>query len=435
MIRKANQDTVGGSRPRERVCDFPPAAMPQQGTPALNNLNGKSRESRATGKTFWDILSEIRQTLTLKKASFAAIGTFLPCIILWVVVHKVSEPGKEISLLGVVKYVKAELKTENSTSVDPVTRNREQVVGFLPPGQHLYNIAVILNGDTHYAHEVLFGFRSTLEKVLQKTYYRPYFEIATGEAGRDGDNKNYEVFERLLAKFSGKPDLLVAIGTRVSEYAKKYYGDKQQIVFIAVTNPVRSGLVSHLGRDSTRKNIAGVIYGLPAEKTLQFYFNTFPGKRLGYIYNSLYPQDQFYRDDLKAALLSRETSSEVVFIETSEPRLTPEQRAEADVFFGRYYLSQNAREFIRNSPDAVFVGSLMRNVLEEQVLVYGVNDRELGALAAEDIVLKHLEGTAFSEIPILRSKKPVIGVSLKAARKYGITIPSNIVDKADSVIR
>ena len=359
------------------------------------------------------------------------VAVVIGFIVLWITVHSLAPPCTPVDL-SIIKYT----KRCKSSGDEPKNAAAVQVLRQPSEDQKLYKVAVVLNGEMHYAHEVLYGFRSTLDDMIPETGYRAYFEIATGNSSRKEDVKNQETFERLLAKFQGEPDLLVTIGTRVSEFAKERYGDKQSIVFIGVTDPVASGLVKHLEKDPNRGKIAGVLYGLPAKDTLQFYFDAFGNQRLGYVYNSDYPQDLYYKEKIKSALSSLgKDPSKMVLIEAFQPRLTCEQKEQADVFFGRHYLSSNAQTFIEHSCDAVFVGSLMYNVLENQVLVYGINDRELGELAAKEIVLKHLRGTALHDFPILKAQEPVVGVSLSAARKYNISIPQEIVDRAYSVIK
>ena len=401
-----------------------------------SRVDDKVLESGPSKQTWYDLLYAIWKDSPIKAIMFSLMGVVVVIVVvfllLWAIVHFVAEPGTPITL-WFIEYVKKD-------SEIPVNRSEGEagveVLRTPPEGQTIYKVAAVLNGDMHYAHEVLYGFRSTLDEMIPATGYRAYFEIAIGSSSRKEDVKNQETFKRLLAKFQGEPDLLVTIGTRVSEFAKERYGDKQSIVFIGVTDPIKSGLVKHLEKDPNRGKIAGVLYGLPAEDTLQFYFDALGNQSLGYVYNSDYPQDVYYKEKIESALSSLgKDPSKIVLIEALQPRLTCEQKEQADVFFGRHYLSSNAQNFIEHSCNAVFVGSLMYNVLENQVLVYGINDRELGELAAKEIVLKHLRGTALHDFPILKAQEPIIGVSLQAARKYSISIPQEIVDKAHSVIK
>ena len=404
-----------------------------------SSVDDKMPESGPSKRTLYDLLYAIWKDSSNKAIIFSLMGVVgvvvVAFLLLWAIVNYNAEPGTPITItLWKIDYYKKSSEISANKSKEQA---HAEALGIPLRDQKIYNVAVVLNGDVHYAHEILYGFRSTLDKMISETGYRAHFEIATGSGSRKEDTKNQETFERLLAKFQGKPDLLVTIGTRVSEFAKKKYGDDQNIVFIGVTDPIKSGLVKHLDGDPERGKIAGVLYGLPARDTLQFYFDAFSEQKLGYVYNPNYPQDVYYKKKIESALsLLGKAPSAIAFIEVSEPKLTCQEKDQAIVFFGRYFLASNAQKFIKDScQNTVFVGSLMRNVLEEQVLVYGINDRELGERAVKQIVLEHLRGKALSDFPILRVNNPVIGVSLKAARKYDVTISREIIEKAHSVIK
>lgn len=45
-----------------------------------------------------------------------------------------------------------------------------------------------------------------------------------------------------------------------------------------------------------------------------------------------------------------------------------------------------------------------------------------------------IRGKDFSEMPILIPQKIIIGVNRKIARKFGITIPEEVIKEADLVI-
>jgi ABC-type uncharacterized transport system substrate-binding protein len=45
-----------------------------------------------------------------------------------------------------------------------------------------------------------------------------------------------------------------------------------------------------------------------------------------------------------------------------------------------------------------------------------------------------MQGTPLSDLPIIKSEKPVIGINLSAARRYNIPISEEIIERANVVI-
>lgn len=317
-----------------------------------------------------------------------------------------------------------------ATSPRPQTADVPQ----LPNTRKPIHFAVILNGDVPYTQDILQGFRSEVDETLKRTNFIARFETAIGYAEKGKDRENDAVFKSLLKKFPDKPDYLVTIGTQVSEFAVENYLNDIPIIFIGVTDPVKSGLVKTLDKDHKRGNIAGVVYGVPAQMYLDFYAQAFPGKTFGYIYNSNYHQDVIFRDKILGLASKMEPPVHVVPIEVNRPQLTEEQQNSADIFIGKYYVSSNLQEFISTSTKPL-VGFNTRNINEDEIVVFGSDDVELGKIAAKQIVLPNLvQRTALSDLPILVPTKPAIGVNLKAARKYGVTVSKQAIDRAQRII-
>jgi ABC-type uncharacterized transport system substrate-binding protein len=294
------------------------------------------------------------------------------------------------------------------------------------------HFAVVLNGDVHYTQDILQGFRSEVDETLKQTNFRAHFETAIGYAETDKEKENATVFKSLLTRFASKPDYLVTIGTQVSEFAVKHYLNRIPIIFIGVTDPVKSRIVNNLDNDPTRGNVAGVVYSVPTQMYLDFYAQAFPGKTFGFVYNVKYHQDVILRDKLLELAPKMEPPFHVIPIEVDSPRLTEEQQKKADIFFGRYYVSTNLQEFISTSSKP-FVGSNTRNVYEDEPAVFGTDDVELGKMAARQIVFPSVvQGVALPDLPIMAPTKPAIGVNLKAARKYGVTISKEAIARAQT---
>jgi putative ABC transport system substrate-binding protein len=65
---------------------------------------------------------------------------------------------------------------------------------------------------------------------------------------------------------------------------------------------------------------------------------------------------------------------------------------------------------------------------------YGANDADIARQAAR-LVDKVLKGTNAGEIPVERPTKLDFVINLKTAKQIGLTIPPNVLARADRVIR
>ena len=107
--------------------------------------------------------------------------------------------------------------------------------------------------------------------------------------------------------FGSQPyDYYVSIGTPAS-LAMKAYLDSNKItnkkfIFLGVTDPVACGLVTSLEFRSDNDNIGGVAYCGNFELLPARIHQIFPDRKLIYIYNSLYPQDEQLANQLQNRL-------------------------------------------------------------------------------------------------------------------------------------
>jgi len=303
----------------------------------------------------------------------------------------------------------------------------------VPTNKRVINIAVVRNGGAHYAQDIATGFREKLERLLEPTAYAAHFEEADGFAEVSRAKENAPIFEALLGRFSSKPDYLVTIGTGVSRFAREHYLNSIPIVFVGVSDPVLSGLVPSLRGESSRGNIAGTAYGMSPEATLRFLIRVFARKKYAFIYSDDFPQDAALLTDYNGLAARFSPPPAVVPLHVDKPPLTAEQASVGDVFFGRYLLSTNMEAFTRATPKP-FVGQSLNTLYNGGVVSYGVDDINIGELAAESIIVKNLvDNVSLSEMDVLTEFRNVIGVNLSAARRAGITIPADVI--AAAVVR
>jgi len=312
-----------------------------------------------------------------------------------------------------------------------------------PPNQEIQirkakkvvHIAIVLNGEVSYTHDIMKGFTSKLEQLLESTHYVAHYELITGVAEAPQNRQNDEVFKSLLAKFPSKPDYLISVGTQVSEHAYKHYLNDIPIIFVGVTDPVSSGLVRHFEKDPSRGNIAGATWGGSLKQYLELFTQAFPGRTMGYVYNpGLYHQDELEKDRLLAAGAQMKPQLTIIPIQLDKPQLNEEQQASADIFVGGYYLAKHFQELISSSKKP-FLADEISNVYRGAIATFGTDSTELGSIAAERLLYVNLmQGTPLSDLPIIESEKPVIGINLSAASRYNISISPEIIERANVVI-
>lgn len=280
-------------------------------------------------------------------------------------------------------------------------------------------VGVLLNGNIHYVENIFAGFRSAIDTVFDKTGYVLDIEYSYGRPGASDKDYNENILNDLVAtmKQSGGCDYLVTIGTSASLIAYDKFINQIPIIFIGVSDPVKSGLIPHDGEAELQKNIAGLQYGLSGKDTVTWLNRAFPGKKLAFVYNNEYPQDHQLFEDI--ASLNRPDL--VSLIETNTTTLTNKERESAQIFFGRFFLCGNMADFVNHNHSTAFVGVSIDNIRKGAAAACGYNTFELGKLSVEKILYQNLiYGVPLNEIPLVVPDKKECGFNLKALRNAGL---------------
>ena len=214
------------------------------------------------------------------------------------------------------------------------------------------------------------------------------------------------------------------------------------IVFHNVVDPVEAGLVDSLARPGGNltgfTNIAAILTG----KRLELLKETIPKlSRVAVLWNPQNPgnalnwrESQLPARELALQLHSMEVSSadkyEGAFIEATKARSTALAVMQDPLTVSNRKLiadlaTKSRLPAIYTRGDFVESGGLMS---------YG-GDQAEPYRRATSMVHKILKGTKPADIPVEQPKKFEFIINLKTAKQIGLTIPPNVLARADSVIR
>ena len=238
-----------------------------------------------------------------------------------------------------------------------------------------------------------------------------------------------------------KVDVLVTAGAPAARAAKNATATIP-IVFAGASDPVGTGIVSSLAQPGG--NITGLSLMVPDldGKRLELLKEAFPKvARVAFLWESGGTRGNLALTDMEAPakalglkLLSLEVRSlddfEGAFarakrdraqalITTTGGRINTQQRQVLD------FAAKNRLPAIYHYSEFVEAGGLMS---------YGPDNTDIWPRAA-DFVDKILKGAKPGDLPIEQPKKFEFIINLKAAKQIGLTIPPNVLARADRVIR
>ena len=252
---------------------------------------------------------------------------------------------------------------------------------------------------------------------------------------------------RPSAKLYGeqKVDVIVTLGGTATRIAKETTREIP-IVFLYAADPVASGLVKSVARPQT--NLTGLTSSPDIEftsKQFEVFKEIVPTlKRVAVLYNGRAENPAHAK---RLALLQKSAPSLGVKV-AAKPI-----KSAADV-------EQALSSTSRDTTDGLFIicssvfDSLFKDITEKAIqkrlALFGCNSMrvtEYGALAAYDTdryglghrgawyVDRILKGSRPQELPVEAPTKFELIINLKTARQIGLTIPPNVLARADRVIR
>jgi putative ABC transport system substrate-binding protein len=236
-------------------------------------------------------------------------------------------------------------------------------------------------------------------------------------------------------------DVIVAIGNEATGAAKN--ATKVIPIVMASTNEaVRSGFVASLARPGGNvtgmSSFGGEIYG----KRLELLKEIVPKlSRVGFVWSPTSPvsvanlketQDvaRYLRIDVQSVEVNRADEID------SEFQRAKGNRTLALLVDGSGFFTANQKQLVeltaKHRLPAVYGN---KRYVEAGGLMSYAGDRSEQYRRAAEFVDKILQGAKPADLPVERPKKFEFVVNLKAAKQIGLTIPPNVLVRADRVIR
>jgi ABC-type uncharacterized transport system substrate-binding protein len=242
---------------------------------------------------------------------------------------------------------------------------------------------------------------------------------------------------RLVA---AKPDLLVTVATSHTAAAKQVGGDVP-IIFTVLTDPVQSGYVASYA--SSKNNLTGVSNSVAplSGKRLEVLKEMAPGIKRGLAIvsakeNIAQKSFQFLAESAKRfgiQLVRRDVTTK----EELEKVLldTPKGSVDAIIHVPAILLRTNIALLVEKAnKDKLPFGVHTEELVKKGALVsYGEDNRQIGIQAAR-LVVKVLNGTKPSEIPIETPERPVLVVNRTTAKTIGLKIPRELLEHVDRIV-
>ena len=297
----------------------------------------------------------------------------------------------------------------------------------------VYRIGVIHQGGPYRA--VAEGFRSGLRELGLADGKKISLQISETKNDPKIIDEAAKAFER------DKVNLIYAITTAVAEPVKNATSTTP-IVFAVGSDPVTSGLVQSFAKPGGR--LTGVQYSVTdlTAKRLEILKEVLPKlNRVLLLYN---PNNRSSREAAELArkaakqfrieLIDRQAAS----VDELRQQLETVKAKEADAFF---YISDG---MVNSNAHLIIEMARRKNLptmFSEQSVVamgglasYGQNFQEVGRLSAA-YVQKIISGAQPRDLRIEIVDKLELVINLKTAKEIGLTIPPNVLARADKVIK
>ncbi len=276
-----------------------------------------------------------------------------------------------------------------------------------------------------------------LKKGLGEMGYAPQaLQILEVKVARKVESRVKSIVEGLLQQ---RAQVLFLIGSRLLKPTREASAEAP-IVFITPGDPVAAGLVSSLARPGGNTTAMTFEYPELSGKRLELLKEIAPKVR--HVLALYDPRDPSPRQGIMAArqaaptlgltLVEREARSREEMLRALEAL----QQADAYLSIPGGFPTGHYDEIIRlaNARRLPSIFHARTGSTMDAPVTYGSNDAEIAREAAR-LIDKILKGAKAGELPVERPTKLELVINLKTAKQIGLTIPPNMLVRADKVIK
>jgi putative ABC transport system substrate-binding protein len=273
-------------------------------------------------------------------------------------------------------------------------------------------------------------------QALKEAGYEDGKNIKIDLQNAQGDVNNAQTIARKFA--DEKVDMILAIATPAAQAAANVTKDIP-ILITAVTDPVSAGLAKSLQEPGG--NVTGTTDMNPVADQIKLAKDLVPeAKKVGILYNAGEVNSKIQVDMAKEAAADLGlTIVEATVSNSSEVnQATQSLMGRVDVIYvptdNTIVSSIGAVIKVANDNKTPVIGSERGQVDAGAVATKGIDYKELGKQTGQ-IAVKIIKGKKPHEIPIEGSKVVTLIINQKAAETIGLTIPKEILDKAEEIIK
>jgi putative tryptophan/tyrosine transport system substrate-binding protein len=278
---------------------------------------------------------------------------------------------------------------------------------------------------------------SGLKKGLSEIgYSAPSLVIHQTKIARADEKNSSSVIETLLQR---KPRVLYLIGSRLLKPIREV-STQVPVVFITPGDPVAAGLLASLSRPGGNSTAMTFEYPELSGKRLQLLRDVTPKiRRVLAVYD---PSDPSPIQGMMAAreaapgigvsLIEREARSREELLRA----LKAVEESDAYLSIPGGFPSGSYNEITRliNSKRLPTIFHTRMSDTMDALISYGASDKQVAYDSAR-LVDKIIKGANAGELPVERPTNLELSINLKTAKQIGVTIPPNVLARADKVIR
>ncbi|MBN2223886.1 MAG: ABC transporter substrate-binding protein [Deltaproteobacteria bacterium] len=309
-------------------------------------------------------------------------------------------------------------------------------------------ISALPGAEAKEKTKILIGITQIVEHPSLDDIRKGFIDYLSENGYKEGVNVTYDIniaqgdmaAAALIAdKLVGmNPDLILSITTPSSQPLVNAT-DTVPILFAAVTDPVGAGLVSSL--EGGGKNVTGTSDLTPVGRHFDLIREIAPGaKKIGIIYNAGEANSVSYinwakkeADRLGMELIEATVTSSGDVLGAAESLVgkvdvihIPTDNTVTSAF-------ESVTKVCEDNRIPLFASSVL-SVQRGALAAVAIDPYRLGRQTGE-MAIEILKGKNPGDMPVEYLKKFLLYVSLPAAKKYGVTIPEEVIKRADVVIK